>query len=98
MDKESNILVTLEDNFSASAHGSKYKNKYFRQKDKKSRHHGDGEARYSNGFVVWGTFKHAVREGPATIEQLKSERIYGVFVNDKLEGWAIETYIDSGWR
>ena len=72
--------------------------KYFRQKDKKGRHNGDGEARYSNGSVVWGTFKHAVREGPATIEQLNSERIDGVFVNDKLEGWAIETYNDSGWR
>ena len=27
MDKESNILVSLEENFSASAHGSKYKKK-----------------------------------------------------------------------
>ena len=108
-DPSSEILICLEAEFKAS---SEFEcpnlveklslkpsvSKYTGGKDKKGKYHGEGELRYSNGSILWATFKHGVVEGKATLEHLNGDTFEGEFVNDKLEGWVNETYNIKGWR
>ena len=106
-DPSSEILVCLEEEFKASNNfedASNEKclrpsvNKYIGKKDKRGKYHGEGEIRYSNGSILWGTFKHGVIEGRVVIEHLNGERHEGEFVKDRFEGWVHETYERTGWR
>ena len=106
-DPSSEILVCLEEEFKASNYFDDASNdkclkpsvsKYVGKKDKSGKYHGEGELRYSNGSILWGTFKHGVIEGRVVIEHLNGERLEGDFVRDKFEGWVSETYERTGWR
>ena len=106
-DPNSEILVCLEEEFKASncfEDASNEKSlkpsisKYVGKKDKNGKYHGEGEIRYSNGSILWGTFKHGVMEGRAVMEHLNGEKYEGEFVKDKFEGWVNETYERTGWR
>ena len=108
-DFKSEILNCLENEFNASNFGGDLASsektvlkpsvkQYIGKEDKKGRYHGKGQLRYNNGTIIWGTFKHGVIEGPASIEHLNGERQEGNFVNDRLEGWVTEKYDRTGWR
>ena len=59
------------------------------------RYHGDGEARYTNCDIFYGTWRHGLREGAGCLVSMVGGvecSVEGVWREDRLEGWAEETY------
>ena len=110
--RDSSILVSLLDQHGLAERGGKRNLqelslnpisvvKYRGKCDKQGRYHGEGEAWYSNGSLYLGKFQHGVREGPGTLETTVAgvdHSLEGLFTQDRLEGWAEETYEGTGWR
>lgn len=81
-DKNSEILMCLEEEFKGSLHLGDMTSsdkvlkpsikQYVGKKNKQGKFHGEGEVRYTNGSILWANFKNGSIDGRGTIEQVCS--------------------------